>query len=128
MIYFCPGCWNEYKEDFEKCPVCGYNIGEFEKLSYEDKLILALNHPIADFRLNAIKQLGNMSSEKVLPKFEMIINDENDIFILIEVVEALSKIPSKRSEKLLLNLFEHKSNIVSKYAKRTLKRFKGDNR
>lgn len=121
MVYFCPSCWSEFKEDFRKCPACGYDIEEFENLSYEDKLIVALNHPVREFRINAIKQLGNMKSEKALQHFEKIISNGESIFILIEIIESLSKIPSKKSVELLFKLSKHRSRVVSGLAEDALK-------
>jgi HEAT repeat protein len=117
VTYFCPNCWNEFKENFKKCPACGYSIEEFERLSYEDKLIVALNHPVREFRMNAIRQLGNMRSERALQHFERIIDREDDIFTLMEIAEALSKIRSQKSLELLFKLAEHGSRVVSEVAK-----------
>ncbi len=122
--YFCPRCWSELKRNYRKCPVCGYDIREFERLNYEDKLIVALKHPVREFRINAIRLLGRMKSEKALDYFEQIIEKEKDVFILKEVAEALSKIDTERGEKLLRRLAEHRAVVVSREAKRHLENFK----
>lgn len=119
--YFCPNCWNESRENFRKCPLCGYSIDEFEQLSYEDKLIVALNHPVMIFRVNAIRQLGNMLSERALRYFEEIISKEKDSFILLEIIGALANIGSQNSLKLLGRLAEDGPEIVKQAARKAIR-------
>lgn len=62
-----------------------------------------------------------MGSEKALEHFEKIIDEESDIFILLEIVEALAKMHSKKSRELLFRLSKYKSKVVSEVAKKALK-------
>ncbi|AEA47524.1 HEAT repeat domain-containing protein [Archaeoglobus veneficus] len=117
--YFCPKCWSEFKEDFRKCPVCGYDITEYKKLPYEDRLIISLGHPVREVRMNTIRLLGHMKSEKVLPHFEKMADTE-DVFILMAIVDSLAIIRSRRAIELLSRLAEHNSKIVSQAAKKVL--------
>ncbi|PMP90197.1 MAG: hypothetical protein C0170_06945, partial [Hydrogenobaculum sp.] len=54
FVFFCPMCWNAVNQEDKACPHCGYNIEDFIRLPYETKLIIALNHPIADYRITAL--------------------------------------------------------------------------
>ncbi len=119
--YFCPRCWNEFKEDFSVCPICGYDLKEFDEMPYEDKLIVALNHPVSEYRLNAIKLLGDLRSEKAVSEFEKMVERE-DIVTVLEIIDALSKIRSEESLRLLKKLSESSSKIVSKKAKEVLEK------
>ncbi|ADC64337.1 conserved hypothetical protein [Ferroglobus placidus DSM 10642] len=120
--YFCPRCWSEFKEDFEFCPVCGYDLKNFDKLSYEEKLIVALKHPVSDYKINAIRLLAKLRSEKAVFEFERMIEEE-DTIIVLEIIEALSKIPTEKSLELLKRLAKSNSKVISKRAKEILKAF-----
>ncbi len=115
--YFCPRCWYSSKKNFEVCPKCGYDLGEFEKLSYEDKLILALDHPIREYKLNAIRLLGRLKSEKAVEKFKEMVK-HSDVITILVIIEALSQIQSKKSLELLDELMKHKSPVISKKARK----------
>ncbi len=116
MRFFCPKCWAEFDEDKEVCPRCGL---KFKDLSYEDKLIMALRHPVLDFKINAIRTLGRLGSKKAVKAFEKMVEEET-IPIILEIVEALAKIGGDESRKLLERLTKHRSKLVAKMAKEKL--------
>ncbi len=115
--YFCPRCWYSSKKNFEVCPKCGFDLREFEKLPYEDKLILALNHPVREYRLNAVRLLGRLKSEKAIEKFREMVK-HSDVITTLVIIEALSQIPSEKSLELLDELTKHSSPVISKKAKK----------
>jgi len=83
-------------------------------LPYEEKLILALKHPIRENRMLAIQLLGELRSKKAISVFTAMLHDETDFYIIREVVRSLRKIGGKDSEQLLSTLSEHSSSMVRK--------------
>ncbi len=118
-VFYCPKCWKEFKDEIRNCPFCGFNLDEFDRLSYEDKLITALSHPVADYRINAIKILGTLKSEKAVEKFEEML-DREDILTILEIVDVLGKIKSKKAKKILERLKKSRSKVVSERAENVL--------
>ena len=60
LTYYCPHCWHTLEGKATLCPYCGYDLSEFESLSYPQKLIQALHHPIPERRVIAAQVLGEL--------------------------------------------------------------------
>lgn len=117
LTFYCPACWSAINKGEAQCSVCGYDLRNYEALSFEDKLLLALNHPIPEQRLLAIQLLGRLGSQAAIPGLEKILgNTDNDIFILGEAVIALDKIPGGRSREALEKARQHPYPIIRKLA------------
>lgn len=114
MIHFCPNCWGEIRERASICAYCGYDLTNYGRLPYEEKLILALKHPIRENRRLAIQLLGDLRSMKAITVFESILQHETDFYVIREIVRSLRKIGGKDSEQLLSSLSEHSSSLVRK--------------
>lgn len=112
IIYFCPACWSSVSKDDVVCPACGYDLMEFHQLPYEYKLIMALEHPVKEMRKNVIYTIGKKDLKEAIPHLEVIINKETDPLILMEVVDALSKMTSPEAIRLLRLLAQHRYPIV----------------
>ena len=122
ITYFCPACWREIDRDAVRCPGCGYNTTAYSELPYEEKLILALNHPIHDNRLLAVQLLGNLRSNASLPHFKAMLELEDDFYLLREVLTALAKIGSPDSREILSEATKHDSHLVREFAARLMSR------
>ncbi len=118
MKFFCPKCWKEIEEECKTCPHCGYEISKYGLLSYEDKLIHSLNHPIDEFKINAIRILGNIGGEKAISAFEKLIDIESSVPILLEVIESLRKLSFnfESAYSVLKKLTKHKAKVVRESA------------
>jgi len=49
VVHFCPNCWNEVGAHDRACSNCSYDLSTYNDLSYEEKLILAIQHCQAAF-------------------------------------------------------------------------------
>ncbi len=112
--FFCPKCWKEVKENCKVCPHCGYKIGEFSLLSYEEKMILALNHRVDEFKINAIRVLKNIGSEKAVIALRELFNKEDSIPVLLEAVEALKNLAFRHeiALKCLKEIKNHRARVI----------------
>jgi HEAT repeat protein len=122
ITYFCPNCWREIDRDAVRCPACGYDTAEYSRLPYEEKLLVALNHPIRETRLVAVQLLGNMRSSAALPNFKSMLEGEEDFYLLREVLTALVKIGSPESREVLLEATKHDCYLVREFAARLMSR------
>ena len=89
MIFFCPHCWNEIREETEICPFCGTHISKESEKSFKDKLISALNHPEPKTRMRAVNILGKLGDRKAVPALTERLEREKDAFVLSEIIMAL---------------------------------------
>jgi HEAT repeat protein len=93
MVRFCPNCWRMVKEAVEACPACGHRPKLSDEESYEDKLLAALEHPVADVRMVAVEVLGQRRSRRAVPAlFKLLVDEEADFYLLRQVVKALATI------------------------------------
>ena len=123
ITYYCPQCWTIVTEQDVSCPNCGYHLGQFTELPYEDKLLLGLKHPVQDIRIIAIKALGDLGNLRAIPEFKQIVMNENeDYYVLRAVLLALEIIPGQQSIALLVQAKNHPSELVRRLADQILKR------
>lgn len=117
LTYFCPECWAVTHEGDSICPNCGATLDDFHNLAYEEKLLAALRHPIAERRMMAAQVLGNINSRRALPEFLILCGDEHaDYFFLREVLLAAAKIRHPDRDAVLACAARHPSHLVSKLA------------
>jgi HEAT repeat protein len=122
LTYYCPNCWSILQGEENHCPNCHFDLGEYKDLPYEKKLLLAVNHPIPSRRVIAIEILGKRGSTDCLDAFEHLLQKpDEDFYTLSAVIDALSRIDSPRAEQLLNQAAHHRSYLISKKAKRSLR-------
>ena len=120
ITYFCPACWSVIKEEDKICSNCGFDLSEFHNMDYEYKLLLSLEHPVKEWRKNVVHVIGLKRLEEAVPYLDIMIDKEQDPFILIEVIDTLAKISTPSVIPLLRKLSEHKYAIVKNKARMTL--------
>lgn len=100
-------------ENLEECPYCGANLRS--SISYEDKIILSLDHPILDTRMVSIKLVGDKCIKKALPKLSEIVKKSSDPLELIAICKALKQIGSSEAIELIEKIKRKNNKIVSNY-------------
>jgi HEAT repeat protein len=118
--FFCPNCWKEIDGRATVCPHCEYDISEYTKLSYEEKLINALRQPIRENRMMAIRLLGELRSKAALAPFAAILETEEDFYVITIIILALDKIGNEESRNMIQRLKTHKSRLVRKAATKVM--------
>ena len=117
MTFYCPKCWHEIPQQLERCPSCGYDLVAHEALSYEDKMIFALAHPIRENQMIAIQALGDARYQKALPQLAKLMREAEDYYVLRETLLTLSKLDTAESWALIEQGTEHPSRLVRDFAK-----------
>jgi HEAT repeat protein len=117
VTYYCPHCWTILDENDQVCPKCGYVIKDYQELSYEDKLLNALHHPVPERRIIAAQVLGILKSQRALIEFLKILeSEEEDYFILRSILLAAAKINHPNRIILLHKASQHPSALVRRLA------------
>jgi len=117
VTHFCPYCQMIVSEDATTCDYCGADLGQYSEASYEEKLLLALQHPVREHRMIAIQILGQIGTCRAIPEFSKLLDSEDDFYLLREMLHATAKIDCPESVDLLLKAEKHPSKLVRDVAR-----------
>lgn len=102
---YCPSCLALIDVATPVCPVCGNDLAQLSRRKYRDKLLAALNHPLADVRLRAIIALGwRGEGEGALALAQCALHHPADIVEGLQVVESLQDIRDKDARRNALRV------------------------
>jgi len=119
MTYFCPFCFKGIIIGQKICPHCKVNIPLWEKnTSYEEKLIHALDHPIAEVREGVIITLGNLKYKKAAaPLAQCAFNYPADNIQNLEILQSIEQLPLCRErDNAVLLMRTHLSRMIRESA------------
>jgi hypothetical protein len=87
-------------------------------LSYDEKLLIALRHPIREWRMTAIGLLGRPHYAPAVTELARMLATDGDIYVLREVLRALRAIDSVEARAVVLHAAEgHPLRLVRKLAR-----------
>ena len=89
-IAFCPHCYALITAGDAQCPICGADLQEWHAKGYVERLVLALNHPLADVRMRAIIALGwrrESAAERAL--VDCALHHPSDVVAGLEIITSL---------------------------------------
>ena len=112
VTWYCPVCWHHSGEQLKVFPGCGHSLMSHEFETYEEKLMQALTHPVREQRMIAIETLGNIRYLPAVPEFELIVRNEEDAYVVREVIRALRKIGTPECMQIIASLTDHPSVVV----------------
>jgi hypothetical protein len=112
--WFCPYCWGEVDERDEVCPHCGADLKGFSSLDYDQKLILALDCPIAQSRMFVIEVLRRRKTQGAVPKLCRMLFEDRDTFELVEIAKALLNIGTADALECLQRRIKTEDNLILK--------------
>ena len=121
MKWFCPFCWKEIDEKDKNCPFCKGDLGKFQSLSFEEKLLLGLKNPIYQNRMFVIKTLGKIKSQKAVKSLCKHLNSPVDPYEIMETLKALSLIDTKEARECIEKFLKKCTmKIVLRFAREEL--------
>lgn len=121
VTYYCPNCWEIIGRSENICPICGFNLGDFDLKSFEEKLLVALHHAVAERKIVAAEILGNIHSQRALEEFWAVIEcEETNYYFLRAVLLATAKIDHPDRRKILQRAEQHSSDLVASLATKLL--------
>ena len=100
-------------EDLDTCPFCKADLRG--NISYDDKIILSLDHTILDTRMVAIKLVGDKSIKKAVPKLTELASKSSDPLELIAICRALKQIGSSDALESIEKIRQKNNKIVNRY-------------
>jgi len=117
--FYCPRCWEEIGQT-ARCPHCGFELQDFQKLSYEEKLLMALGHPVREYRMTAIRVMGDLGMPETVPALGNLLEQEKDYYVIREIISSLLKVGGPGAIRRISQLQGHPSEMVRKLARRVL--------
>ena len=86
-------------------------------------------HSIPENRYMAVEALGMLRTPGALPILERILREENnDVYLLYQVLKALANIPDPTSKELLEIAADHPYRLVRERARQILEEYTNDQR
>ncbi len=129
MIFFCPNCWSQVREDERVCPACQKEIEPLDQIGYFDKLTRALHHPEATTRMRAAYILGEIGDKRGIQPLADLIDQAwgtESLFFLREIAIALGKIDGDEVVPALVRLLDHPSFLIREAALKALPKAKNN--
>lgn len=123
IIYFCPACWSVISQKDKTCPNCGYDLTEFHNMPYEYKLLMGLEHPILEMRVNVIHTVGMKNLKEAIPQLEYMAKRESNPILLLAIVDTLAKMTHPEALELLRHLSYHNYPLIRSRARQALEKF-----
>ena len=119
MRYFCPECWRDFPEDFDRCPNCGFEIrGAWDTKDYVDRLITALRHPEQGTSIRVAWILGRRREVRAVSPLIELLGRTTDVYIATAGVVALGEIGTAEALAFLQTLGDHPAQMVRAAARR----------
>ncbi len=110
--FYCPNCWRWGPTILEICPACGYALADYHALSYDERLVRAVRHPVRENRMIAVELLGKRRYAPAVAVFAELLATERDYYTIREVARALRRIDTPESQAVLNRLRCHPSRLV----------------
>lgn len=116
--FFCPKCWGEINQDQDECPLCGFILAEYDRLTFEEKLLGSLRHPVFERRVMAARILSYLKSPRALTPFKEILSaDDTDYYFARAVLEAVDQIDHPESRLILEEATRHRIELIRELAR-----------
>ena len=101
LTYYCWHCYGKNRRASGRCEHCGEEIPAPAGASFEERLLWALGHPLAERRLAAVHALGTRRTEAASGPLRELVSDP-DPYLAAAALEALVRIDGPDRHRTLL--------------------------
>jgi HEAT repeat protein len=119
MIAFCTHCWAEIDDALDVCPRCQQKLN-LDPRTYEQKLVAALEHPLAEARVRICWLIGENKIQLAVPDLMRIAEGDPDLFVRRAALEALAVLRDPRAAPLLEAMSKSSNRFLAAAAQRSL--------
>ncbi len=123
--FFCSFCFAKVEESVRLCAHCGIDIeAHLQSMTYEERLVNALRHPLSEARMSSILTLANRLEPHLLELLlECAQTFATDVVQNLEILRAIAQADDlELRRKGLLEMSQHESLIIRNRAKEELVR------
>ncbi len=101
LTYFCWHCYGQTRRDRGRCEHCGQEIAPPAEATFDDRLLWALDHPLADRRMLAVHALAERQPRRARERLRALLDDQ-DSYVAAAAVDALVAIDGAEAQHALL--------------------------
>ena len=101
LTYYCWHCYGTNRKASGPCQECGQEIGAPAGTSFDDRLLWALGHPLAERRMAAVLALGKRRLARASGSLSELVRDP-DPYLAAVALEALVEIDGAEKHGPLL--------------------------
>ncbi len=101
LTYYCWHCYGKNRRASGRCGSCGAEIAAPPGTSFEEQLLWALGHPLAERRLGAVQALGKRRVAAASGRLRELVSDQ-DPYLAAAALEALVRIDGAERHRALL--------------------------
>lgn len=123
QVHYCAACFAQFDAGLVRCPRCGALPQALSERDYREKLLHALNHPLADVRMRAIIALGLRADAQASELLaQCALRWPADVIQALEIVASLASIARVTGQRTALERLakEHPAHAVREAAQRAL--------
>lgn len=102
LTYYCWRCYGQNPHARGRCAHCGEESAPPEGVSFDERLLWALDHPLPERRLTAARTLGRRRLEAARPRLRELVSDP-DPYLAAAALEALVTIDGSEEHRALLD-------------------------
>jgi HEAT repeat protein len=123
LTYFCWHCYGRNERPSGRCRHCGREIAPPSGISYTDRLIWALDHPVSEVRMIAAQALGRRADQEAAPALRRLVDESANPFLAAQALRSLLAIEGVATlEALLRELSASAAAPVASNARAALER------
>lgn len=101
LTYYCWHCYGKNRRASGRCELCGEEIAAPAGTSFDDRLLWALGHPLAERRMGAVQALGKRRIVAASGRLQELVSDP-DPYLAASALEALVRIDGAERHRALL--------------------------
>lgn len=118
MRFYCPKCWQDFGDDFQRCPRCGLDILAYSNTKdWVGKLIDALEHPEPETVIRVVGILGTLRNARAIAPLIRLIQKTKDVYVARAAIGALSRFDTAESRRFLKKVASsHPASVIRKAA------------
>lgn len=121
LTYYCWHCYGENVRADGACVRCGRQIEPPSETTYDDRLLWALHHPIAENRMTAIQLLGSRRERRARAALRALALDTTEPYVAAEALKSLIAIDGAAAMRGLLETLASSSPpLVRRVARQAL--------
>jgi HEAT repeat protein len=101
LTHYCWHCYGKNRRAAGACEHCGHEIAAPAGTSFDERLLWALAHPLAERRMTAVRALGKRRIEAAREPLRKLVSDP-DPYLAAAALEALVRIDGPERHRALL--------------------------
>lgn len=100
----------------KQCPLCGADISEHDRKSFDEKLIQALGHTVRETVGMAVWILGERKTAEAVGPLMRLFERTDNPFLQREILDALDKIGTEDALNFIMESLDHRISMVRRRA------------